>query len=69
MNKKYLVDKLTAYLEDMCAYHAIGNVQLSQYSAGRADAIRTVLEDFYDWDERNANEHIKNMIEIMEEEL
>lgn len=63
----YLVEKMTHYLETMCADHATGNTAMFHYSAGRADAIRAVLEDAYGWDERYADEHIKAMWDIMDE--
>ena len=67
MNKNTLIEKLTKHLENMCAYHAIGDRKLFIYNAGRADSIRELLEEFYNWDERYADEHIKNMWDIMDE--
>ena len=67
MNKNELIEKMTNYLENMCAYHASGDTRLVDYYAGRADAIRDILEKHYFWDERYADEHIKNMWDIMDE--
>lgn len=67
MNKNELIEKMTHHLENMCAYHATGNTQLFHYNAGRADSIREILEEVYGWDERYADEHIKNMWDIMDE--
>lgn len=67
MNKNTIIEKMTKYLENMCAYHATGETQLFHYNAGRADALRDLLEEFYNWDERYADEHIKNMWDIMDE--
>lgn len=65
--KHDLIETMTRYLENMCAYHATGNTQLFHYYAGRADAIREILEDRYYWDERYASEHVKAMWDIMDE--
>ena len=67
MNKVYLIKEMTSCLENMCAYHATGNNSLFRYYAGKADVFRDLLEEFYNWDERNADEHIRNMWDIMDE--
>ena len=67
MNKKDLIERMTNHLENMCAYHATGDMQLFHYYAGKAEAIRDLLDDFYNWDDDSASEHIKNMWEIMDE--
>ena len=68
MNKNELIKKMTSHLEKMCAYHAIGDTKLFVYHAGRADAFREILEEYYNWDERYADEHIKTMWDIMDEQ-
>lgn len=65
--KNELIESMEKYLENMCAYLATGNKQLFYYNAGKADAIREILEERYNWDERNASEHIKNMWDIADE--
>ena len=65
--KNELIEIMTKYLENMCAYHAIGDMKFFHYYAGKADAIRDILEENYNWDERYADEHIKNMWDIMDE--
>ena len=65
--KNELIKTMTSYLEDMCAYLTTGKKDLFYYNAGKADAIRTILEEQYGWDERYASEHIKNMWDIMDE--
>ena len=63
-----LIRRMTRYLEDACAYHATGEKALFQYCTGRTEAIRELLEDWYDWDESQYSEHIRNMWEITDEE-
>lgn len=65
--KQELIRKMVDYLENMCAYLATGNKQLFHYNAGKADAIREILEESYGWDERHATEHIKAMWDIADE--
>jgi hypothetical protein len=67
MNKMQLIETMEKYLENMCAYHAIGSDKLFRYYSGCADAIKGLLEREYRWDEDNASEHVKAMLEIMEE--
>lgn len=67
MNKKDLIERMESYLETMCADHATGNMPMFYYHAGKADSIRCILEECYNWDERYASEHIKNMWDIMDE--
>ena len=62
-----MLETMTKYLENMCAYHATGDTKLFYYYAGKADAIRDILEENCNWDARCADEHIKNMWDIMEE--
>lgn len=67
MNKTELVNKMTKYLETMCGDLAEGNMKLFYYYAGKADALRDILEERYGWDGRFASEHIKAMWDIMDE--
>ena len=63
-----LIRKLNRYLEDACAYKAIGDKPLFDLSSGRADAIRDILEEYFDFSESNYSEHLLNMIDIVEYE-
>lgn len=65
--RKHLYETMEKHLENMCAYHATGNSDLFRYYAGKADACRDLLEEIFNFDERHASEHIKNMWEIMDE--
>lgn len=65
--KNELINTMTSYLENACAYLTTGEKQLFHYNAGKADALRTILEEHYGWDERSATEHIKNMWDIIDE--
>lgn len=62
-----IIDTMTHYLENACAYLTTGETQLYHYSAGKADALREHLEEFYGWDERHASEHVKAMWDIIDE--
>lgn len=64
-NKLY--KELENHLENMCAYLATGNKDLFRYYAGKADGIKEILEEVYNFDESHASEHIKAMWDIMEE--
>ena len=66
MMKQELIEIMTKYLENMCAYDATGEKNLFYYNAGKADTIRSILEEQHDWDERYADEHIKAMWDIMD---
>lgn len=65
--KNTIIDTMTHDLENTCAYLATGEKDLFRYSAGKADALRELLEEFYNWDERYATEHVKNMWDIIDE--
>lgn len=67
--KTELIRDMTAYLENACAYHAIGEKALFHYNAGKAEAIRIILEDYFSVFECDYSEHIQNMLEIMDEEF
>lgn len=62
-----LYKDMESHLENMCAYLATGEKNLFRYYAGKADACRELLENLFNFDERYASEHIKNMWEIMDE--
>lgn len=63
-----LIRKLNRYLEDACAYKTIGEKVLFDISSGRADAVRDILEEYFDFREPNYSEHTLNMIDIVEYE-
>ena len=63
-----LIRMLTNSLENACAYHATGEKDLFHDHAGKAESLRIVLEDYFDYDSSNYSEHIINMWEIIDEE-
>ena len=65
--KNYLINEMETYLENMCAYLTTNNKELFCYYAGKADAIRIILEEQFNWDVCLANDHIKAMFDIMDE--
>ena len=65
--RKYIYEEMTKHLENMCAYHATGNMDLFRYNAGKADGCRKLLEEIFSFDERYADKHVKAMWEIMDE--
>lgn len=65
--RKNLYEEMEKNLENMCAYHATGDKDLFIYYAGKANACRDLLEEHFNFDERHASEHIKNMWDIMDE--
>lgn len=68
ITRLYLIQQMTNYLENMCAYFAVNDRRLARYYAGKADAVRDILVDWYFWDFEEADEHVKNMFDIMDEE-
>lgn len=65
--RAYIYEEMTKYLETMCAYHATGDKNLFRYYAGEADGCRELLEELFAFDERYADEHVKAMWDIMDE--
>lgn len=65
--RQKLYEEMTKYLETMCAYHATGDMNLFRYYAGKADACKELLEEIYCFQEENADDHVKAMWEIMDE--
>lgn len=65
--RRKIYEEMTKYLESMCAYLATGEKDLFRYYAGKADACRELLEEIYCFDERHADEHVRNMWDIMDE--
>lgn len=63
-----LIRMLTQALENACAYHATGEKQLFHYSAGKAESLRIILEDYFDYDSGSYSEHIRNMFDIIDED-
>ena len=61
MSKFELIARMTDYLEDACAYLATGELKMFYYSAGKANAIEHMLDDEY------MDEHIQNMLDIIDE--
>lgn len=62
-----IYEKMTKYLETMCAYLATGNKDLFRCYAGKADACRSILEEYFSFEEEYADEHVKAMWDIMNE--
>ena len=67
MSKAELIKGMTEYLENACACLAIGDRKMFYYNAGRADAIENMLDDLFIWDVEYADEHIQNMLDIIDE--
>lgn len=65
--KDELIKTMTQQLEEMCTHLTSSDTHLFHYCAGRADALRELLEKYYNWDERYADDHIKAMWDIMDE--
>lgn len=65
--RNVIYEEMEQHLENMCAYLATGNKDLFRYYAGKADALRDLLENHFGFDERYASEHIKAMWDIMDE--
>ena len=65
--KNELIKTMTSHLENMCGELALGNKELFYYYAGKADAIRDILEERYNWSEHEASKHIKDMWDIMDD--
>ena len=63
-----LIRMMTQALENACAYHATGEKELFHYSAGKAESVRIILEDYFEYDSSCYSEHIVNMFEIIDEE-
>ena len=59
---------MVAFLENMRVCHSIGDTKRFYYYAGKANALRDILEEYYNWDERYADEHTKAMWDIMDAE-
>ena len=67
MSKAELIKRITEYLENACAYLATGDRKLFYYNAGKANAIENMLDDLFKWDVEYADEHIQNMLDIIDE--
>lgn len=65
MSKDELIVRMTGYLEDACAYLATGEWKMFYYSAGRANAIGSMLYDMFEWDDECMDEHMHNMLDII----
>ncbi len=59
--------KLTKHLESMCAYLATGEKDLFKYYAGKVDGWKELLEEIFCFDEHHADDHVKAMLVIMDE--
>ena len=64
-----LIRMLTQALENACACHALGEKQWFFYNAGKAESLRIILEDHFDYDSSSYSEHIRNMFDIIDEEF
>ena len=67
MSKAELIRRMTEYLENARAYIAIGDRKLFYYNAGKANAIENMLDDMFIWYVEYADEHIQNMLDIIDE--
>lgn len=65
--RQKIYEEMTKHLEDTCAYLTTGEKDLFKYCAGKADACRTLLKEIYYFDERYADEHVKAMWDIIDE--
>lgn len=62
-----IVEQMECELANATHYLLTENNDLFRYYAGKAEGMRDVLECLYNWDERYATEHIKNMWDIIDE--
>ena len=67
MSKEELIVRLTGCLESACACLADGERSNFQYHVGRADAIAEILDELFIWDDEYMDEHIQNMLDIIDE--
>ena len=67
MSKAELIARMTNYLEDACECLTAGDRSMFHYHAGRADAISEILDELFIWDDEYMDEHIQNMLDIIDE--
>lgn len=67
MSKAELIARMTNYLEAACEWLKVGDRSMFHYNAGRADAIYEILNALFMWDDEYINEHIQNMLDIIDE--
>ena len=67
MSKAELIKRMTEHLENACACLATGDRKMFYYNAGRAEAIKNILDNLFIWDVEYADEHIQNMLDIIDE--
>ena len=67
MGKAELIERMTNYLEVACECLTVGDRSMFHYHAGRADAISEILDDLFIWDDEYMDEHIQNMLDIIDE--
>ena len=67
MSKAELIARMTDYLESACACLDVGDRKMFHFNAGKAEAICDMLDDLFIWDVEYADEHIQNMLDIIDE--
>lgn len=67
MSKAELIVRLTNYLEVACECLTVGDRSTFHYYVGRADAISQILDDLFIWYDEYMDEHIQNMLDIIDE--
>ncbi len=61
-----LIKRMTNDLETMCLYSDVSS-KLFCYFAGRADVVREILIEEYNWSVKQASDHVKRMFDVMDE--
>lgn len=67
MEKTGLVKLMRGYLENALASLAAGDRAMFHYNAGGADAISVILDELFILDDEYMDEHIQNMLDIIDE--
>lgn len=67
MSKAELIARMTNYLEVSCECLTAGDRSMFHYHAGRADAISEILDELFICDDEYMDEHIQNMLDIIDE--
>ena len=67
MSQAELIARMTNYLEVACECLRVGDRSMFHYHAGRADAISEILDELFIWDDEYMDEHVQNMLDIIDE--
>lgn len=67
MSKAELIARMKNCLELACECLTAGERSNFHYHAGRADAISEILDELFIWDDEYMDEHIQNMLDIIDE--